>query len=930
MPTEAEVIERIKVFYAPDTAEGIRKDCDKWLQNMRKEHGAWEILNSLLAKYDDPTILGFAATGMKWRVKNEKPSPELAESLRQCVLGHLSRLEGKAGRNVLEQLSMALVYLVQQNPSPELVANMCNSLNSNPAMVGVLILFLDSLGSEAGYILDDLRDGRRAQRADEPAITSDHPLLLSVKPNTNIVMGLLHHVWNLEQSKVSPRSNSLMECFARWMRFGGISTADIASSPIAAGSFDALRHDATGKAAGSVIMELSCLVMDNRSEAGPVCALLSSNMLKIASYLHELSDDVEQADIVTRALFRTCRAFAADMAVATPDALQMIDIAVQACTYPDRSIFLNSLGFWHSLSTSVLKITPQEVQMQKKSALEPTVSKFLPVVLQHTAFPAEAVQWTHGCHDEESFMDFRMNDAYLPIEDMCMIISGAAAVKKIYPIFQGAVTDVSKWREAEAVLFFISSAISVDADLRDQLLPELFGSPEALVPHHWRLKFTYIQIIGASKTWIRRKGGQYLNPLLNFLVSHCLATPELHHEVIRTLCTLCDSCSQGMLPVFGTLEAKLHGQYDSLSPKDSNRLLMALSTLSCQLPSNELQGAVQKLCAPMIQKLQATGDPSVVVVQLDRLIHLFDGVDRAIVDLPKGDPRISELEKCWIEAFAYAWNEKLKSLVGNHAEVMEKLTGLVRSVMLSCSLEFNNYLEDVISTMVKCFEVHPQSCILWMTGTVITVFGKLPAYVSPIMEVLKPLLQKTTNVLASSPDVGQYSDFLQEMLYLCISAVNQFPQQLLESSLAAAVFNISLAALVNTDVKREAAHITLNYFNQITSLTKNNGKENSPAGQFGLVFLRGKEKELLEALMHVVVYRDLDASDKVGDILMNLSAVHGQEVLPALQRALQVLPEEVPPKARQRCLEEISRLTKPDEMYDALERLHRDTPSNWR
>eukprot|EP01061_Rhynchopus_euleeides_P021972 TRINITY_DN3584_c0_g2_i1.p1 TRINITY_DN3584_c0_g2~~TRINITY_DN3584_c0_g2_i1.p1 ORF type:complete len:104 (+),score=4.95 TRINITY_DN3584_c0_g2_i1:132-443(+) len=50
MPTEAEVIERIKVFYAPDTAEGIRKDCDKWLQNMRKEHGAWEILNSLVCK----------------------------------------------------------------------------------------------------------------------------------------------------------------------------------------------------------------------------------------------------------------------------------------------------------------------------------------------------------------------------------------------------------------------------------------------------------------------------------------------------------------------------------------------------------------------------------------------------------------------------------------------------------------------------------------------------------------------------------------------------------------------------------------------------------------------------------------------------------------------------------------------------------------
>eukprot|EP01059_Diplonema_ambulator_P034700 TRINITY_DN7923_c0_g1_i2.p1 TRINITY_DN7923_c0_g1~~TRINITY_DN7923_c0_g1_i2.p1 ORF type:complete len:942 (+),score=277.83 TRINITY_DN7923_c0_g1_i2:53-2827(+) len=921
-PTAEEVVKRIQALYGPQTPKEERDACDKWLQDFRKEEVAWTVIDQLLTNSEDQSVLSFCATALTWRVKNAKPDQALSAQLQQCVLNHIVRLRQKAPKPILQQLSLTIVKLLVLHPNPSLVPELCNSL-TQPETVDVLLLFLDTLGDEAGFILEELEEGAEATRADEPDINDEHPLLVSVRPNTRLVMDLIHNVWSGAQS-VPSRISFVLKVYAKWLRFGSLQPEHVAASPITQASIQALGDLQHAEDACEVVTELAMLLADKTQNWTPVSTFLSSNILNIYNLLAPLGpDDSERADILTRVLARICRMFVRDMSVITVDTIAMVGIMVKAASYPDQRVFSHTLGFWHRLQVAVESLkdkNPAAFEAAIKGLSEP-LSAIIPVLLKHTAFPAEADKWTEGDDDEDAFADFRRNDLSEAIEDCSQLLVPINAVLKAYPALVQNIGNPANWREVEAVLFFIS-CVPRSEPLENGLYPQLLANSVALSQQHWRVRAAYIEVIRIAGPWINEKGGEFMPALLDFTIA-CLAQPHVHKTAISTICSLCKTCTQHMVRLFPVLKdrAMLTG---SLTLENAKKLMDGIGCLTCKLPESELNGAVEGLCSPILIRLQAASDPGVITIEVQKLMALFRGVDSGVQK--ESDSKMVAISQAWAKAFGVMW-PALNSIIERAVQsedLMEHLTGLLRYVMLACDTEFRAHLEPLIQTLVTAFNTKPHSCLLWLMGTVITVFGKEDVYVGPIMDVMNVLIGRTVKMLAEEP-VGPNSDFIQEIFYLMTMGMNRFPTRLLASPLAAAVFDVALASIVNSDVKREAAFLTLKFF-----LDATDPRSQPDVRDAVRAFLQPRGAKLAEAMIVAVINRDLDTSDRVGDILLNIKELKEPQLQAWLHHALSALPQDIPPKAKQACLDSFNKATRKKEVHILLEKLHREAPSNWR
>ena len=897
----------------------------------------------------------WCATSLKWRVRNEKP--EMGHQIQTGLVNHLMRLSGKASGGVLRQLCAALVALVEQNPSAQLVAQLCSSFSSNPQTLPVLLLFLRSLGVEACRLLTSLQHGEDAERADDPEISNNHPLLVSVRPNAETVMNLLHQGWAAEADKTSERAGDILHIFAKWLRLcDTVDPALLVNSPITQVSPDLLSsHTTAADAASWVISELAELVGHDAARYAAVADFLKGNLMKIGGFLGGVRNDDDYAALLTRSLFDSLCAFAPMLAHVTPDALQIVQIAVQASAYPDTSVVQSTMRFWCKLQRVVSQL-PDQQRPQAQQQLGSVVSPIITHVLTHAMYPAD--EW--GTEDKSEHKSFRDKDLVYLAQDITLLARPSHVLQVVYPQFQAVAADPQRSREAEALLWFIGCALDSADDvdrgtayaaelaqemhtLQDQLLPQLLGNPNVLAQQPWLTKAEYLRIVSRVAYWIPQGGNDaMLTGILEFIINSCLsiAVPAMQHITVKTISVLCEECTTLVLPLFSMLDQKLQADSANLPNEEAENIMYSLACLSCELPLADMRQAVASLCEPTLRRVQASAmNAGIVAAELNKLVAQFKGVDsvkqrwlRMNERAPSAisQDRVAMVENSWCEAFGHIWEPTMKQLVIQYAEdeqVMESLTSMLRIVMHVCGLRLTSFLESLVGCICQCFDRRPQSCLLWLLGTVISVFGSHEQYVAPIMGVLTDLIGKAVQVLAKQGNVGPYSDFIQEIYYLFILSLRTFPTQLMHSPLASGVFDVGMAALTNTDVTSKAIFEVLKFFE--TALDDTTPAICQLTNQF--LAADNKTAKLTEALLHCVVYRCLDTSDTAGLLLYNLHKMYGLEAMrPWFHHGLLQLPQEVPMKAREACMKDFFAQTSMDAVYKLFERLHRSAPRNWK
>eukprot|EP01063_Lacrimia_lanifica_P009428 TRINITY_DN1642_c2_g1_i2.p1 TRINITY_DN1642_c2_g1~~TRINITY_DN1642_c2_g1_i2.p1 ORF type:complete len:962 (+),score=334.57 TRINITY_DN1642_c2_g1_i2:108-2993(+) len=959
LPSADEMIMKIERFYDPTITPDERKALDKWLEDVRRAPGAWDLLDNLLTRELPPaqtnTVHTFVATSMKWRIKNEKPNPELGKQLQDRILQHIIRLSGKAQKSVVDNLCMAIIELFKQQPNPAIVAQMCQQMAA-PETCAALLSFLDVLGSQAGYILEDLlQAGDDEQelealnadlRADEAKISHNHPLLLTVRPNFEVVLTLLHSIWGGAQAH-PPRVASIFLVLSRWLRFGKVTPEQIVNSPIVQACIPSLAELALQEEAAELAQEIAVLTGENLETWQPVIGFLSSNLLNIHNLLIQNAADEEQADLLTRVICRIGRAFSPFLARGDGDSVAMVGILVKASQQRGKA-FDYTIGFWNRIDYQMTKLWKKDPQQHARAqaALSEVLKQLVDVLLTQVMFPPEADKWAaervdgKKCNDEEDFDKFRW-DASQSIWACGQMLGPLVAAERAYAQLRQVVQQPAKWREAEAVLFFLSQLPRPeDGALQDALLPELFTFWQAI--SHPRVREAFLELIGQEARWLSlSKSADLLPPLVGFVLM-CMEDPGIAPAAIECLRKLCRRCQKQMVHLFPQLQERVNN-WGHLKADAAKSLMQALGSLSTALPGEHINTAVEKLCAPCMVKLQ-TENPAACQLELSKLLALYQGVDEANdkrerdawtdAEHEEAMARVTHVQQAWANGFNAMWDTVHKTVQRfvKHSGVMENVCGLVRGALHTTDKHFSPVLERLVTTLVEAYNAQPQSAILWVMGMVVSTFGDSPEYVGPIMQVMTLFVERTVTLLGSvGPNVGEYSDYIQELFYIVRMSLLRFPKRLLTSPMMQPVFELSLASLVNTNVTREAVFQgVLKFLLDLANPNLSKLAKEDCATEVQQ-YLAGKQKQMCEAMLNAVINRDLDSSDRIGDILCSLrTMVPPEDFQQWIHHGLTVIPGDVPPDGRLRCFNEINAARTKDEWHSLLERLHREAPQNWR
>eukprot|EP00755_Sulcionema_specki_P005062 Sspe_Gene.31707::Locus_15611_Transcript_1_1_Confidence_1.000_Length_1505::g.31707::m.31707/K15436/TRPO3, MTR10; transportin-3 len=479
----------------------------------------------------------------------------------------------------------------------------------------------------------------------------------------------------------------------------------------------------------------------------------------------------------------------------------------------------------------------------------------------------------------------------------------------------------SRWRTVEAVLFFVRY-VYASVELCDEMNPQLLGSSE-LLPDHWRVRSSFVYLIGKFAWWLESKGTAFLPGLLKY-IGDSFMNPQVAGVSVEAIQRLCSKCSKHMVNHFAGL-LQIHEAAKGLPLKDQEKLMNGLGTVVCEFTEEKLPSAIEALCRGPLENMQANiNNETVLTAELQRLTALYRGVE-SVERRNQTEP----LARAWVVAFGAMWPVLEQVLrTSNNENVLEQLTSCVRNVLHACDVQFAPYLQSVTDALVTCFLRQPFSSILWVMATVVGVFGKTESCVQPLIQILSTLTNKTVSILR---DQHTYtSDYLQELFYLLRRAARRFLPELLSTELAAVVFEVVNVSLVSTDVKRDAVVSVLEYLDAITDVASE--KDENALGAFlqqPSTAPQCRGHQLVAALMQVVAIREIELAERAGDVLHQLRVLSREYFATWVHHGLTLLPADVPPNARQRFHDNVTKSSTSDDMRKAVTALHR-AAGGWR
>ena len=959
-PTLQEVTQRVLHFYSTTNAQE-RKSCDEWLQNFSKHEGAWEILNKLLETDGPPELHAWSARTMAWRVQNSKPNEELSGKLQQVIVQHMFRLRAKG--NIVQQLSTVIVELLKLRCNPELIAEMCRSLGNQDEATNLLLSTLTEIGKESGFILEDLLEVRKGHfiktgRADEAEITDEHPLLVSVRPNVGSVLQFLHAKWPRDAGQDPSQTNkilmqSILACYSTWLRFGGAPT-DFIQSNITQQCLAYISDPILGEDACTVLGELAIQRIECQGKPhdwNPVITFFASNFSIITQHLDSVvsrGPDDEGLKNVVRLVCRICRA-SADQLTSQPEAPMagaMLDTLLRCTSIPGYEVVPLTIGTWGKIGTGITSLDPQH-QQHARSAFAKQYRKLIEITVQQAMYPVDSENWKRTfctdqsctkqycdhesgnmCDDEWDFNEFRKKELEDIIFEASSGIGEPQALEVVFQHLHQFLSDPSqsKWREVEACFFFVTSTHCSYKLLARYLAPlfEAHGS----IPNHYRVKASYIKLLSQLGGWFKSDGKQVFEMVLGYIM-HSSQDARLETDVIKCVTQLAGRCPSNMLSLYAQLQSRVLS-WSNLSLSNSKSIMQTLGSLTCSMDSAKRNEAIAAICQSILDKLQNAlqiQSPSALKCEFQKLTSLYKGIGD-VCSMVVGATERNPIQQDWAKAFGGLW-PSVKQVVekaGQIDEVSEFLSGFVSRAILTTGTTYGPYLEPVIAELVTLYQRKPQSCVLYCFASVITVFGGDSNYQVPIMNVLELFIRSTVKLLAETA-VGPNSDFVQELYYLVTKSSHKFQVQLLQAPVAATIFDVALAAIVDTDVTRESCGTVLEFFINITESDAISPEALAATKAF-LAPPRGEQ--LFTAMMTAVVDRDLDTLDQVGRVIWNMKKYDEQSCLRLVYHGLCSLPAKVPEASRQQCIDSVVASKSEKHMQANLEKFHRNVPANWR
>lgn len=786
MPSVETVVQAINALYKdPDTSS--KEKASAWLGELQKSVYAWKIADELLHKHLDLESCYFAAQTMRTKIQyffHELP-PESHPSLRDSLLGHLSRVNEDTAPVIVTQLSLAMADLALQmatwkTPVLDLITRFSSSTVHIPVLLEVLTVLPEEVNSRS------MRLG--ANRRNE--------VIESFAQVCSQVTQLLDACSTPGPGGSDPRRNTrVFRCLGSWFSVGALPSDQPTLHKLLGYVTDALTDPTTSSTVHDTASDCICnalMLIGDTVKPDMLSQVLIRNVYSLVDAYHmSVAQEDQDRSINYCRIFTELAESLLDEIIRTPGEglgdFRTLDLLLMCLGHYDYEVAEITFNFWYRMSEVVYK----EDNDSLNACFERHIQLLIVALCRHCQLDPDK----EGVPDEQDdFGEFRMRVSDL-IKDVIFIVGSSKCFRQMFENLKNQ-GPTATWETTEASLFVMTAVAKSVLPEEDLVVPQVVNAILQLSPEtHVAVRHTSIQLLGELCEWVE-KHPNYLNPVLNFLMQGLQHRP-LASAAAAALQNICATCRTQMVDHFNVL-VQIVRAADTLavSAEASVGLLKGTVLVLTQMPPEKVTEGLRDLCqiqlAALVQVINredtvAEGSKPDPIVWLDRLAAIFRHTNVS-VGVGQPHPCLPVVEEVWP-----ILSQTCHSCQGD-VRVMERCCRCIRFAVRCVGRQSHSLLQPLVTQIVQLYQVHQHSCFLYLGSILVDEYGSDPTCVQGLLDMLQAFCGPTFRLLSAANALRDHPDTVDDLFRLCTRFLQRAPLPFLRSPVLGSVVQCALAA----------------------------------------------------------------------------------------------------------------------------------------
>ncbi|XP_040069100.2 transportin-3 isoform X2 [Ixodes scapularis] len=783
MPSLQTVVQALHALYKnPDTSG--KEKASVWLGELQKSVCAWKIADELLQQNLDLESCYFAAQTMRTKIQyvfHELPVESHA-SLRDSLMGHLSRVNEQTAPVIVTQLSLAMADLALQmatwkSPIVDLITSFGNSLPH----VGVLLEVLTVLPEEVNSRSLRLGANRRNEVIE---------IFTQVSPQ---VVQLLDACLQSGTDNDGKRRARVFRCLGSWFSVGALQLDDPNLHKLLGAVFEALTNTSSSSSVHEAASDCICnalLLIGETSKPAPLAQVLVLGVYSLENAYHmSVAQEDQDRSVNYCRIFTELAESLLEEIIRHPGQglgdFRTLDLLLTCVGHYDYEVAEITFNLWYRMSEVLYK--------ENNEALNGLFERYIQLLIVALCRHCQLDPDKEGVpSDQDDFGDFRNRVSDL-IKDVVFLVGSSNCFRQMFSNLKG---PSCTWEVTEATLFAMAAIAKNILPEENAMVPEVVEAILKLPPEsHLAVRHTSIQLLGELCEWIE-KHPSYLNLVLSFLLQ-ALQERRLASVAASSLLHICSTCRSQMVDHFGAL-LQVVAATDSLcvSTEAAVGLLKGTVLVLTQMSPDKITGGLRELCRiqldPLTQLMNAEetgteGIRSEPTVWLDRLAAIFRHTN---VTVAAGQPHPCQpvVEEVWpvLSRACHRYQ--------GDTRVMERCCRCIRFAVRCVGRQSHALLQPLVTQMVQLYQVHQHSCFLYLGSILVDEYGSEQGCVQGLLEMLQAFCGPTFRLLGGADALRQHPDTVDDLFRLCTRFLQRAPLVFLKSTVLTGVLQCSLAA----------------------------------------------------------------------------------------------------------------------------------------
>lgn len=904
------------LYHHPD--QQVCSRANDWLQEFQRKVEAWEVSDSLLHDSNSNLeTLIFCSQTLKTKVQRdfEELPPAAFVSLRDSLKNLLKKFckgPSKVRTQICIAMSALAVHVSAQDWGGGGILNwLRDELGSKPDCLISFLELLTVLPQEASSYKIAARPERRRQFQKELASSVD------------VAFGLLASCLSFEELR-----EQVLDAFASWLRLShGIPASSLASHPLVLAAISGLNSEKLFDAAVNAICELirytvygspggladqmplvqvlvpQVMGLRNRFSASLKVALMEKQGNQGESGIDQAyMEDDEIVKAMARLFAEMGDSYVELIASGSTESMMIVEALVEVTSHPEFDIASMTFNFWHSLQTILTKREYYRSfgnEAAIESEMERRLTIFHPTFELLVSLVSFRVMYPQNYEDlsKEDISDFKRTRYAVGdiLMDASSVLGGETTLKILSNSFFQAASTIGNggswdWRSAEAALYCIRAISRAVPTSEGAVMPQVMGFLPKLPPQPQLLQ-TACLTIGAYSKWLSGapNASSFLPTLIEILTRGLSTSDDSSTAAAMALRHVCDACRDKLAGSLDGLFLIYHkavsreGGY-KLYTEDALQLIEALSMVITALSPEPAKKALEALCLPAVAALQevitqAAGSSqqfsaNQYTVPIDRLANIFRYVNHpeAVAD-----------------AFRNIW-PILKVIFdqrGWDMPTMERLCRACKYAVRTCGRSMGVAIGDMLQVVQLQYQVHHQSCFLYLSSEVIKIFGSDPSCANYLGGLITSLFSHTISLLKTIQDFTSRPDIADDCFLLASRCIRYCPHLFVPSTIFPSLVDCAMTGI--TIQHREACRSILTFLNDIFDVATSIGGKQYRSVIDNVMFPRAASltRILIGSLAGALPESRLE---QVISVLMSLTRLYGIQVVTWAQEAISLVP----------------------------------------